>query len=430
MKQKKTMTEKYAGSGNFVDFSEYLNKMPNLEKWMKKIPAIYNDTVDAEGHLYCITTFNTRGQVPRQSIYRKDIFDKENLRAPETIDELYDDLLYLKKKYPDCIPIGNRWGIQNLIGHIATLYRSDTDFFLDNDELTYKYGPATDNFKKAIAMLRRFYQAGLIDPNFATISDEQFVKQITDGKILFLFSEYLCCLNTEEQKDWNGNGKKGNPDFEMAPIQPLDTEVGNGLIEVQMPTAMGNFAIAINSQSENIDKIIHFLDDQYSDEIIELVNWGIEGETYTVEDGQKKWLIDRNKRQELGLDSRSGVWVPIDQDCSDSTLDEKDQESTHEANVNIDDFAFYEPKKRLTFAGEDKEKVTAIQAELTKYCEEQYMEFIAGKKNMEEDWNDFVKKLEQIGYEQVLEIYRREYENLPKEQQGLDKNLGFQSGFR
>ena len=34
---KKTMTEKYAGSGNFVDFSEYLNKMPNLEKWMKKI---------------------------------------------------------------------------------------------------------------------------------------------------------------------------------------------------------------------------------------------------------------------------------------------------------------------------------------------------------------------------------------------------------
>ena len=55
--------------------------------------------------------------------------------------------------------------------------------------------------------LRKFYKAGLIDPDFATISDEEFVKEITDGKILFLFSEYLCCLNTEEQGDWNGMGK-------------------------------------------------------------------------------------------------------------------------------------------------------------------------------------------------------------------------------
>lgn len=106
---RKSLTDKYAETGSFLDFSEYLDKMPNLKEWMDKIPAIYNDTVDAEGHLYCITTFNTRGQVPRQSIYRRDIFEKENLGAPQTVDELYQDLVYLKKKYPDCIPVGNRW---------------------------------------------------------------------------------------------------------------------------------------------------------------------------------------------------------------------------------------------------------------------------------------------------------------------------------
>ena len=421
---RKSLTDKYAETGSFVDFSEYLDEMSNLKKWMEKIPAVYNDSVDGENHMYCLTTFNTRGQVPQQSIYRKDIFEKENLGVPQTVDELYRDLVYVKKKYPDSIPVGNRWKIRNLVEHLATLYHSDMGFFLDNDSLAYEYGPATENFRKAIATLQKFYKAGLIDPDFATISDEEFVKEITEGKILFLFSEYLCCLNTKEQGDWNGNGKKQNPGFDLEPLEPLDTEAGNGLIRIQMPTSTGKIAIAVNSKSQHMDEIIKLLDDQYSDEIIDLVNWGIEGETYTKKDGQKTWLVNREKRQELGLDARSGVWVPIDQDCSDSTLDEKDRKLTQEANAKIENFAFYEPKKRIAFSGEKQEKVAAIQTELDEYCEKQYMEFITGKKNMETDWDDFVKNLEQIGYKEVLQMYREAYEKLPQEQKGLDKNLG------
>ena len=239
-----------------------------------------------------------------------------------------------------------------------------------------------------------------------------------------MFSEYLCCLNTEEQGDWNGNGQKQNPDFDLEPLEPLDTEIGNGLIRIQMPTSTGRIAVAANSKSQHIDEIIKLLDDQYSDEIIDLVNWGIEGETYTKKDGQKTWLVNREKRQELGLDARSGVWILIDQDCSDSTLDEKDRKLTQEANANIEDFAFYEPKKRIVFSGEAQEKVAAIQSELNEYCEKQYMDFITGKKDMDQDWDDFVKSLEQIGYKEVLQMYREAYEKLPQEQKGLDKNLG------
>ena len=94
----KSLTNQFAEEGYFVDFAEYLDQMPNLSAWIEKIPAIYNDTVDGDGHLYCLTTFNTRGQVPRQSIYRKDIWEKEGLEAPTTIDELYDQLVQLKEK--------------------------------------------------------------------------------------------------------------------------------------------------------------------------------------------------------------------------------------------------------------------------------------------------------------------------------------------
>ena len=84
---------------------------------------------------------------------------------------------------------------------------------MDSDTNTYEYGPATEKFKSAIQTLQKFYEAGLIDPEFATISDDQFVERITSGKALFMFSEYLCCMNTENQGDWNGNGRVNNPDF-------------------------------------------------------------------------------------------------------------------------------------------------------------------------------------------------------------------------
>lgn len=422
----KSMVSQFADQGYFVDFAEYLDQMPNLSAWIEKIPAIYNDTADADGHLYCLTSFNTRGQVPRQSIYRADIWEKEGLSAPTTVDELYDQLVLLKEKYPDSVPVINRWGADNLINHIAVLYNTKYGYYLDSDTDTYEYGPATEKFKDAIAMLQKFYAAGLIDPEFATISDDQFVERITSGKALFMFSEYLCCLNTEGQGDWNGNGQINDPDFDLEPLTPLATENGQGYIEIQSPTSRGSYAIAINADSEYVDQLIALVDYQLSDEMIDLVNWGVEGETYEVSgDGTKSWLIDDAKKKELGLDARSGMWIPIDQDCSDSSMDEQDVEYTLEANSKAADFAFYDAKKTISFTAEEQDLISEIMTPVTTYLSEEVMNFITGKKNMEDDWDAFEETLKGMGYEEVLSLYRDKYSELPEDQKGFDTELGF-----
>lgn len=414
----------FADQGLFVDFMDYLDRMPNLKAWMDKIPALYNDTADGEGHLYCLTTFNTRGQVPRQAIYRKDLFDKENLGQPETIDELYEDLVLLKEKYPDSIPVVSRWGAGNLINHAANLYQCRNGWYLDEDTQTYEYGPATDKFRAAIAMLQKFYAAELIDPEFATVSDDQFVDRITSGRALYMFCEYTCCLHTESEGDWVGNGKKNNPDFELAPMFPVDTEYGTGKMEVQAPTARGGFALAISAKSEHIDEIIALLDYQLSDEMIELVNWGVEGETYEVVDGQKSWMIDADKKKELGLDARSGMWIPIDQDCSDLGLAEEDREIVREANAKASEAALYDPKVAISFTQEEQDTISEIMTPVNTYVEEELMNFITGKKNMQEDWDSFQESLKGMNYETVLQMYRDKYDALSEDQKGFDTGLG------
>ena len=333
--------------------------------------------------------------------------------------------MQLKEKYPDSVPVVNRWGASNLIGQLAVLYNTKYDFYLDSDTNTYEYGPATEKFKSAIQTLQKFYEAGLIDPEFATISDDQFVERITSGKALFMFSEYLCCMNTENQGDWNGNGRVNNPDFDLEPLTPLATEYGSGKIEVQSPTARGGYAIAINADSEYVDQLVALVDYQLSDEMIDLVNWGIEGETYDIEDGKKTWMIDNDKKKELGLDARSGMWIPIDQDCSDSSLSEIDIENTMAANAKVSDFAFYDAKKTLSFTAEEQDTISEIMTPVKTYVDEEVMNFITGKKNMEEDWDAFEEKISDMNYEEVLSMYRDKYEKLPEDQKGFDDQLGF-----
>lgn len=154
------------------------------------------------------------------------------------------------------------------------------------------------------------------------------------------------------------------------------------------------------------------------------MNWGIKGESYEIENGKKKWLIGEEERKEWGLDARSGIWVPIDQDCSDTTLDERDIAIVQKANENIEKFAFYEPKYRLVFWGDEKKKAEEINRNLDDICTEELFRFITGELNMEEDWEIFLGKLEKAGWKEALELYREAYEALPEDKKGLDMEFG------
>lgn len=407
----------------FVNFAEYLAQMPNWKKWAKQKHSIYYNSVDIEGNIYCLDSFNTRGTVPCMPIYRKDIFEKGGVAIPRTIEELYDALLTLKEKYPESTPVVCRWGLNNLVYGVSILYQTKTGFYLDNKDLVYKFGPVTENFKSAIAMLQKFYAADLIDKEVATISDKQFEEKIVSGQGFFMFSEYLYCLNTGYEGDWTGKGKKRDPDFELAPMIPPNTEFGSGLVDIQESSNLGHYSVAINSKSKYVDEIVKLLDYQLSEEIINLVNWGVEGETYTVENREKKWLIGYEERMQKGLDTRSGMWVPIDVDCKESGLHPKDAAFCKKANKDMEQYAFYRPKTVLLFTEKEQEKINEIMTPIYSYCEDQYVRFIVGELNMEEDWEMFVETVTKMGYETVLQMYQEKYNKLPEEQKGLNMKI-------
>ena len=168
------------------------------------------------------------------------------------------------------------------------------------------------------------------------------------------------------------------------------------------------------------------IDYQLSQEMIDLVNWGVEGETYEVVDGEKKWLIEPEERTEKGLDARTGMWIPIDQDCYDASLNDRSKQIIWDANdrLKAEDFGRYDPKMAILFTEEEQERKSEVMTPIKTYMEEELMSFITGKKNMEGDWEAFKQQIKDMGYEEILQIYRDKYDALPEDQKGFDKELG------
>lgn len=405
----------------FVNYKDYIEQMPNLQEWIQKIPSVYYESVDTAGNMYALNTFNTEKWVTKMPVYRQDIWEKEELPIPKNIDQLYEELLYLKKRYPETVPIANRRGVFELIQGVADLYRTNTKISLDNESEEYEFEPTTERFKSAVNTTRRFYQAGLIDPEFATMSEEQFFKKVISGKVLFMFSEYIEALHTEGNRNWVGKGKLENPDFELLPMEPMLTEYGDTGSVFHRAVNFPMYSVAVNAKSKYINEIMALLDYQLSDEVITLANWGVEGETYETGSQGKRFLIDAGERLEKGIDGRSGMWIPLDISAVQSAMNPIDAEYSRKAGVDMKQYEVYWEKTTLTFSEEEQMKIDSVMEPINAYCEEQYIRFIIGDLNMEEDWEAFQNTLKEMGYEEVLEMYRVKYKNMSKERQGLDK---------
>ncbi|MBQ7054477.1 MAG: extracellular solute-binding protein, partial [Oscillospiraceae bacterium] len=91
------------------DYNEFWNSRPEDEQWMR------DTRKGIDGKVYYTPIYGMeRSKNIRSWLYRKDVFEKHNLKTPETIDELYTVSKQLKAFYPDSYPFCLRSGLANI----------------------------------------------------------------------------------------------------------------------------------------------------------------------------------------------------------------------------------------------------------------------------------------------------------------------------
>ncbi|WP_168119056.1 extracellular solute-binding protein [Paenibacillus sp. HB172176] len=388
-----TAVNNYGRQGAFIDFNDYIDQMPNLKKYWDADQATNKLRVSSsDGATYLAVVDGSTDGSTRGWIYRKDIFEKEGISPPKTYDELYEVLKSLKQKYPDSYPLSFRGGLSFIDYILSPTFGTYDEVYRDLDTREVKFGPATDGYRQLLDYLHKFNEEGLMSPDWLTVSAEQWIERMTTDKafITFDFLTRVISLNDSYGSDV---------------LAPMDPPLGAGE-KAYMPKAdVATFGFAVNKNAKHLDAALHYIDFLFSDEGMELVSWGPQGEGHVVVNG-KKQLADQNYRANLGV-MQFGSYGRFDYDSVLTTM----SADFAERYKGYSSFNWPEAVQAPPFTAEESGITNLKYVDITKYAETNAAKFILGDRPLSE-WDKYVQELDAMGLQDVLDVYEKAWDRL------------------
>ncbi|XID92183.1 extracellular solute-binding protein [Paenibacillaceae bacterium WGS1546] len=387
--------------GPFLDFNEHLDRMPNMQAWLKDHPDVYTNSLASDGKLYIAPALGT-GEANRAGwMYRDDIFSKHQLAVPRNTEELYEVLVQLKQLYPDSYPLSFRSSFARFM-YMAPQWKANTVIYYDADAAAWKYGPIEDGYKEMLKYMHRLNEEKLIPPDWLTLDTKGWQDLVSTDKS-FITLDYLTRID-----GYNLSMRTQNPEFTMRYLPPF--QGGSGGQQKFFFTTVDNSGIAVSSTTRQLDAVLSWIDFLYTEEGKELVSWGKEGETYTVVDGQRTFIDVKDLgelRSKYGL-STSGPRLWFDYDSNISVFSPEVKEAYGEAK-KYDDPMIPSP----AFTGDEAIDVSLLTDNLTKFMEEYTAAFVLGKRSFD-TWDAYVQEAEKLGVDKLLALYQKAYDRQVK----------------
>lgn len=289
----------YGETGLLLNLSDYMDYMKYYPEFMKETNGGEDFAKMQDGSMYYFMDgfYNPDDIQGAQSFtsfaYRFDVLKELGIDPPTTLTE-YTDLLKTLKEKIDAGELDAQYPVMNCTKDYA-LYRGFVGIFhtwdcLYYNEGSWRFGPIEDNFREMLKYLNELYEAGYIDPEFATADSNAATTKATTGAGLTcptLWSGYAAAwndANTQEGMEWGLAYLPKNEDYGTA------WKWGSRQAGKSLQSSLG---IYISGATKNPEYAVAMIDYQYSEEMINLMNWGVEGQTYnTAEDGTKTYSDD------------------------------------------------------------------------------------------------------------------------------------------
>ena len=269
-----------ARAGAFWDLTEYVKDSENYPN-LAGSAGIYNN-ISIDGHIYGI--YRTRAY-PRAGIYyRKDIAAAGGItEVPTTLEELTALAEVLAAYSDDTYALNMCSYTAGTINVITVAFGAPNEWGIDEDGNVY---PAhkSEAYLEGLDWLRNLYEAGGIDPNFATIDSTQWDNIERTDKA---FMRFDCLDNAYRQQEWFEKNR-GETEQVWEMVGPLAKEDGTISVWPQNPGFSGEIVVTKAVKEEDLPKVMKFLDWVNSAEGQMMVNWGVNGVTYLLdEDGYR-----------------------------------------------------------------------------------------------------------------------------------------------
>lgn len=270
----------------YLDITPYYNqgKMPNYKSYYESDSTAKLTNIGGKMLGLCsftepsATAENVLGLLP---VIRKDLLDEVNRPIPKTWEEWFNTMKLLKQKYPNSTPWSGR-GKRLVYQNVEYQLGLQGDLHYDSHQGKYVIGALDSRYQQVLAFIRKCYVEGILDPKFDQTSTNTWNDGVLNNRIFFwIDNNGFGKIQTEELK-------KSNPKANMEAMPLMTGLFGEKRGLVYPQNAVYNMFV-LNKRTKEPDKLIAFMDWCYSQEGININNYGREGETFTVgNDGSVK----------------------------------------------------------------------------------------------------------------------------------------------
>jgi putative aldouronate transport system substrate-binding protein len=161
----------------------------------------------------------------------------------------------------------------------------------------YTYNLLTDNWVDRELFTWKLVNQGLLDVECFKHTDAQADEKVGNGTALFASAQYGVIINSTKLTGLYNS----NPEMRYIPVGPMTYQDGTQVVQLEQNGRGGSPAIVIPTSCTNIEAALAYLDYVNSEEGARLCQYGIEGDTYTMNaDGQPRLNADLLERKKAG----------------------------------------------------------------------------------------------------------------------------------
>ncbi|MHA2856255.1 extracellular solute-binding protein [Paenibacillus lautus] len=399
--------EKAIQDGVILELNDLIDQYaPNLKKKLEADPTLDRMVKTDSGKYYVFPMIrNPSGLVFRGPMIRQDWLEELGLPVPTTIEEWEKTLIAFRDEKGATAPLSVTYTGGNFEIRDAFIgaYKTSNSFYVD-DEGKVKYGPMDPQYRDFLALFRKWFAEGLFDKDFA-LTDTKAL----DNKILTGQTGATVHLLSGGMGKWMDAMKEQDPKFKLvgAPYPTLNPGEIPFIGQRDFKYNPGP-SKAITTAAKNPELIVRWLDYAYSEEGSLLYNFGIEGESYVMENGAPVYtdLIKNNEKyslqQMVSQYSKPNGPYEADERRNWNTFPEQDEAVKVWAKTDAEKHIL---PGFLTPTAEESKELGKILTEVSNYKEEMFVKFIVGKEPME-SYDKYVEQLKKLGIERAVEIYQ------------------------
>lgn len=267
--------------GAIVPITDYLEKdCPNFMSLFSDEDMVYVKNQDGEIYGLGLVMDN---RAALSTAVRTDWLTNLGLSQPTNWDEWVNVWKEFKEKdangngdttdeIPLAISYSNFYMLESIFG-----INSNGQFSVEGDK--YIYDPENPKYEAFLDGMRELYADGILYKEYITCDDSQ-LSTIGANNTLGTMVNWA-----EQAKVLSLGAREIDEDALFSCVTPITGPNGDAAIPARVKFQQTTFFTQAAVESGNIDKILQAFDYLYSQDGINLTNYGIEGETYDVVDG-------------------------------------------------------------------------------------------------------------------------------------------------